>query len=125
MFDESASGWRTAYESGAVVLRTGGQLLRFLAGLWVGFLGVCMLVVTAFGLAMPDGELVKSYVELVAGVKAAAMPVPAASQPMIEIYGHVMPMLAAVVIGVRLALVAGLLLAVGIINAASKFWREG
>jgi hypothetical protein len=124
MLDEFSSRWRTAYENGAIVLRAGGQLAWFLAGLWVGFLGVCLVGATAFGLAMPDAELVKSYVGLIAGAKTAAAPGSAPAQAMIAIQGHAMPLLAAVVIGVRLVLLTGLLFGVGMVSAAANLWRE-
>jgi hypothetical protein len=96
-----SGGW---IEIGTVVLRAGGQGVRLLAALIMGFLGLCLGFDAAFGLAMPDAALLKFYVELVAGAKSAAV------VPVCEMEGD------AVVIGVRIVLVAALLVAVWIIN---------
>ena len=107
--NETSNRW---IERGAFVLRAGGQGVRLLAALLVGFFGLALGLETAFGLAMPDGELVKLYAGIIAGAKGAAH------------YSEAVPLLASVVIGVRLVLVAALLFAVGIVNEAAKLWRS-
>src|SRR6516225_1964039 len=93
----------------ADVVHHGGRVVQFLAGLFVIAVGLWLLGVSIYGLALPDAELVKSYVGLIAGVKAVP-------QRMIGSQAvDVMSMLAPVVIGVRLVLAASLLVAVWVV----------
>jgi hypothetical protein len=133
MFDESANGWRTA-------VRTGGHVAGFLAGLLVVAFGLGVVGVCVYGLAMPDAELVQTYVQVIAGAKVSAALL-AEPQRMITLHHFdacmvvtggqfdcnlktaFLPVLAWAVIGVRLVLVAALLLAVGVVNQGWKFWR--
>jgi hypothetical protein len=105
----------------ADVVHHGGHVVQFLAGLLVIAFGLWLLGVSIYGLALPDADLVKSYVGLIAGAKAG---VAAASVPQRMIGAvDVVPVLAPVVIGVRLVLVAVLMIAVWIVSEGWKFWR--
>jgi hypothetical protein len=103
----------------ADVVHYGGHVVQFLAGLLVIAFGLWLLGVSIYGLALPDADLVKTYVGLIAGAKAG---VGAASVPQ-RMIGAVDPVLAPVVIGVRLVLVAVLMIAVWIVSEGWKFWR--
>lgn len=96
---------------GAVVLRAAGQGVRLVGGLIVVAFGLGMAFVTVMALALPDVELIKAYVRLVAGGT-------------IEMKGEAVPLLAPVVIGVRLVLVACLLMIVGLVNEGWKWCRS-
>ena len=104
----------------ADVVHHGGRVVQFLAGLLVIAFGLWLLGVSIYGLALPDAELVKTYVGLIAGAKAGVAAASAVPQRMI---GAVDPVLAPVVIGVRLVLVAVLMIAVWIVSEGWKFWR--
>src|SRR5262249_38717435 len=101
----------------ADVVYHGRHVVRFLAGLLVLAVGLWLLGVCIYGLALPDADLVNLYVRLIAGAKAgAAAASGAVPQRMIGRQAvDAVTVLAPVVIGVRLVVAASLLVAVWIV----------
>jgi hypothetical protein len=94
---------RNVIAGAGAVANAAGRVIPVIAGVLLMVGGLFIGIAAAIGLAMPDPQLIKTYVEVIAGTNGEAV-------------ARAVPMLGPVMIGVRIILIVALLEAVSIVK---------